>query len=317
MQRGGALTVEQIMAKYGEAFYKRVKEDKSIKSKDKKDAFKTMASIDPSGGKRTYLEWIIKSYIAGGVPSGDEDLYNFSAALLKFDRIKHKLPLGDPKDPRTNQRNILNYCGMTGLKTDKLTVPGLAEVLDAYPDVIPFDKLIFRNHNVSIYKPETKEEAMHYGRGTRWCTSGKNMKDVFMQYYRRGPLYIFVPADPEYEGEKFQLHINVLTTALHTNATLMHDGDGTYPLSLFITRFPEFVEIFRQDPSLLGDNAHSSPLGSLLQMLFAHNARNNDNKRYGGEGYDPVYDSDVLEMLYNAGLVDREYIERSMKYKYS
>ena len=308
--------MEQIMAKYGEAFKERVKEDKSIKSKDKKDAFKTMASIDPSGAKRTYLEWIIKSYIAGGVPSSDEGLYNFSAALLKFDRIKHKLPLGDPSDPRTNQRNILNYCGMTGLKTDKITVPGLAEVLDAYPDVIPFDKLIFRNHNVSIYKPDNKEEAMHYGRGTRWCTSGRNMKDVFMEYYRRGPLYIFVPADPEYEGEKFQLHINVVTTGFHTNASLMHDGDATYPLSLFIRRFPEFVEIFRQDPSLLGDNAYSSPLASLLNMLMAHNITNDSIMKYGGEGYDPLHESDVLKILYDAGIVDQGYMERSRKFKH-
>lgn len=241
IQTGGALSPEKVIAKYGKALDAKLAGDWYINehAPPKQPKINFFVKLDPTGNKHVYLEWIVKSYLEDSIPMHEfgEDLYKFIKALAKFDKIKGKLPLGGVADPWTNERNIFNYSGLIGTKK----LPGLNK-LDAYPDPpIKFDRLIFRNHNVSIYAPETIEESIYYGRGTRWCTAAERSDNPFHEYYDNGKLYIIVPVNPIYTREKYQIHIN----SYEGYHKITNDGDADISGYILYSRYPEILEILR------------------------------------------------------------------------
>jgi hypothetical protein len=59
---------------------------------------------------------------------------------------------------------------------------------------------------VRIVVPEDQNAACYYGQGTRWCTAATKGSNYFGHYSKEGPLYILLPKQPKYDGEKYQLH---------------------------------------------------------------------------------------------------------------
>ena len=68
---------------------------------------------------------------------------------------------------------------------------------------------IHRDDMITVYHPNTIEEAIHLGQGTKWCTVARN-KNMFDTYNKYGPMYIVVPKDPMYPGEKYQIHTSTI-----------------------------------------------------------------------------------------------------------
>ena len=66
-------------------------------------------------------------------------------------------------------------------------------------------KEIYKDANVRIIQPEDTNAACYYGQGTRWCTASDN-NNMFDRYNQDGPMYILMPTNPEYDGEKYQIH---------------------------------------------------------------------------------------------------------------
>jgi len=65
---------------------------------------------------------------------------------------------------------------------------------------------ILRNDQVRILKINDEAAAKYYGQGTTWCTSGD--KDNRFNYYNdKGPIFVLLPQHPQYQGEKYQIHI--------------------------------------------------------------------------------------------------------------
>jgi hypothetical protein len=103
---------------------------------------------------------------------------------------------------------IQNYCGLIGCKRKKQTLMALEDVLDKYREHLSVDEKTtgkiepyYSDDYVTVYTPQTVEQSMYYGRGTRWCTAAKN-DNVFYMYKN---LFILIPRVANYKGEKYQI----------------------------------------------------------------------------------------------------------------
>ena len=87
------------------------------------------------------------------------------------------------------------------------------DAVDTYPDPDENSEVkgkgeskeVFDNEEMRIIVPKDEAAACYYGQGTRWCTAAKN-DNMFNMYNNEGPLYIILPKNPRYTGEKYQLH---------------------------------------------------------------------------------------------------------------
>jgi hypothetical protein len=64
---------------------------------------------------------------------------------------------------------------------------------------------------------------------------------MFDTYNRNGPMFIFIPKNPQYEGEKYQVHLS--------SGQLMNEQDSEVTPDELRERFPNFSEIIKKlDP---------------------------------------------------------------------
>ena len=191
----------------------------------------------------TYLEWIVKSYLAGGIARYEDLVSRVRPTLEYFVLLRNKLPTGDASQPHTNMRNIINYCGLRGCQRKKFEVPGLETYLQPFIERYEkqhaeaaaagagtADKIFYQDRDITIYNPKTKEESCHYGRGTRWCTAATKGGNMFDSYNERGPLYIIVPKKAEHKGEKYQFHV--------ASESYMDETDASVSVSRLVERWP-------------------------------------------------------------------------------
>jgi len=98
-------------------------------------------------------------------------------------------------------------------------------------------KEVYSDDSVRIIVPEDQEAACYYGQGTRWCTAATQGSNYFNQYSRSGPLYILLPKQPKYQGEKYQLHFD--------SDQFMNEEDEPVSLvDLLKHRFPKTLQFF-------------------------------------------------------------------------
>lgn len=125
------------------------------------------------------------------------------------------------------------------------------DVVDQYPDPEEKEKKskgdakeVYKDANVRIIKPEDINAACYYGQGTRWCTAADS-NNMFDRYNRDGPMYIMLPTNPKYEGEKYQIHPD--------SGQYMNEGDYPVEAQELIDRFGEdFREwLLKADPVLM------------------------------------------------------------------
>ncbi len=69
---------------------------------------------------------------------------------------------------------------------------------------------VLDNSELRILRILDKNAAIYYGQGTnpRWCTSYTDSDNRFDEYNKRGPLYVLLPKNPRYVGEKYQMHFD-------------------------------------------------------------------------------------------------------------
>jgi hypothetical protein len=152
---------------------------------------------DPTKNKE-YTVFLAKMYAQGGWGAKIEDLESkIKPALAKFHTLKLKKKLPSPRN------DIMRYSDLADF----------VAVMDEYED--PEEKkqadkgtakTVFENDAVRIVVPEDQNAACYYGQGTRWCTAATKGSNYFGHYSKDGPLYILLPKQPKYDGEKYQLH---------------------------------------------------------------------------------------------------------------
>lgn len=240
MQRGGGLTPDQVWTKYGDKLIAKLQTDQSYKS-DLTHLPVDFIAADPTP-RATYVEWIVLSYIRGGIRLYEDLLSRVKPALIDYQKISGRLQRGLPGQPWTNETDINTFCGIIGCKAGKRDKFGLEDLLDKYRHLLDEQtvsnakpatksKAIFDGDEIKVYAPKTTEEACHYGRGTRWCTSATRGPNMFNKYFKRGPLFIIVPKNPKYVGEKYQVH--------QATKQFMNEKDEPLARSRLIKTYPE------------------------------------------------------------------------------
>nr|QBK87521.1 MAG: hypothetical protein LCMAC201_04320 [Marseillevirus LCMAC201] len=211
---------ERVWNKYKIVLSQKLSTDSTVPTMDDYSAtMQTFQNADPTSNK-TYLDWIVSGYVNDGIKRYEDLMTRVLPALKDYDYLKKSKKLTKiPGKAYLDETNILNYCGIAGCKKGKFQQQGLEELIDKHAeelvsrriqlqeteDIKQEGKTIFEGPNVKIIQPLTEAAACHYGRGTRWCTAGKD-GNLFELYNKQGPLYILIPTKARYTGEKYQLH---------------------------------------------------------------------------------------------------------------
>lgn len=100
---------------------------------------------------------------------------------------------------------------------------------------------VYEDPTVRVIHPQDEAAACYYGQGTQWCTAATRGNNMFDRYNRNGPMFIFIPKNPQYEGEKYQVHM--------ASEQLMNEQDSEVTPDELRERFPNFSEIIKKlDP---------------------------------------------------------------------
>jgi hypothetical protein len=158
-----------------------------------------LENADPTTNKE-YTQWLAKCY--ANEAQKIEDLTSKGTDWLKkYHQFKVKRLLPD------NLRNIANL--KFSQLYDIIANDELNAKLDAIENAPSKDKgqseTVYDDADVRIIVPLDEPAACYYGQGTQWCTAAKN-NNRFNQYNRNGRMYIMLPKNPKYDGEKYQLH---------------------------------------------------------------------------------------------------------------
>lgn len=102
-------------------------------------------------------------------------------------------------------------------------------------------EVVYEDGDMRIIHPKDEDAACYYGRGTRWCTAATRGDNMFDRYNREGPLYIVLPKEPNYNGEKYQLHFE--------SEQFMDEEDYRVTERKLLKRFPGLLDFFRKHDS--------------------------------------------------------------------
>ena len=161
---------------------------------------------DPSPNKQ-YVQWILLRYIDGSIELFEDILSTTTEMLEMFHNLKvrRQLPpeMADINKFKTTRDLWKLYDKVTSLWNAYQKKRGEETAL-AMPKGNATE--LYNDANVRVIIPNDEASACYYGQGTRWCTAATKGINYFKSYNDRGKLYIFIPKNPKYEGEKYQLH---------------------------------------------------------------------------------------------------------------
>lgn len=209
-----------------------------------------------------YLQWIITSYINGGVGQFS-NLFNVKSALNEYLALTKKKNLLQPFE-----RDIYTFCGLTGCNIKNKEKIGLYALFERYPKEIDEIRkkskvkqqeknidIIMDNDSFLLLIPKTKDAAIRYGKNTKWCTAAEK-DNMFDEYNKTGRLYILIPKFPSHIGEKYQLHFE--------DDIYMDEIDNPIIIRDLLKKFPKLKELINgfalQEINLLQQKANTSTL---------------------------------------------------------
>ena len=186
---------------------------------------------DPTRNKE-YTQAIAKMYANGGIMAEDV-VSTLADYLTKFDRLKRKKKIQPPRNDFNRYKNKDDFY----------------DVVDEYPDEEAEDKPeekknateLYRDNQLIVTIPQDVEAACYYGQGTRWCTAGKN--NNMFDYYTKGnrPLYVIIPRQQAYPGEKYQFHFETKQFMNEQDRQIGDDG-----IAKLVKRFPQLPKILQK-----------------------------------------------------------------------
>jgi hypothetical protein len=269
MQFGGMNPVK-LWIVYGEQLREKFASDRSARN------FVNATEIPPAFVYKKYSEWIVRSYIRGGIKLYEDIRSRVHPEIDLYEQLlKHK-----DKVEVAWMRDITQFCGIAGCKKGTKSVPGLSDYLDEYRSLLEEvhkeeheEKMqpIYEDESFTLYHPQTEAQACHVGRGTRWCTAAKK-DNMFENYNSRGALFVIVPKNREYPKEKYQFFRG-------ESGQYMNDRDEPLLFSEFLRKFPgilkaavsvPILEYFFKPIAVLGK-------GKRQVTVFSSLANENDN----------------------------------------
>ena len=163
-------------------------------------------SADPTPNKK-YVLWIVRQFVKNNLKF--EDINEF---LRNDIQDFHELPkqrkqqLGIETDINQYTWRDLREIAIKLEKARDLEEPVDAE-LD-YEHIYDM-KVLYVGDMGKLIIPQTEAASCEIGSGTRWCTAATESDNMFRDYSKQGPLYVWIPSRKMREkkqSNKFQFH---------------------------------------------------------------------------------------------------------------
>ena len=185
---------------------------------------------DPTKNKQ-YVQWLVRSYISGAIRT-KEDVVSTTADML--DRY-HTLKVHRKLPQSLADLNKFKTIGML-MALDYSVSATYDEFIEDKPEAAQKGESteIINDADFRIIIPHDQEASCYYGQGTQWCTASRN-NNMFNDYSTDGePLFVVIPKNPEYQGQKFQLHF--------CTSQFMDETDS--PMSLVNMDLDDYRKVF-------------------------------------------------------------------------
>ena len=218
-----------------------------------------LENADPTQNKE-YVQWLAKVYANQGVKIEDI-LARGQNALATYNEFKTKKILpAEQRDIGQLTFSDLEYIAASTELRQALAAKQEQDAAKAMPR--GESEVVFENDKVRIIVPHDKEAACYYGQGTTWCTAATQSNNMFDTYNRNGAMYILLPKQPQYDGEKYQLHFS--------SGQFMDEQDTPVDniVELLDMRFGNLVEFFREREPEINDWLEFTP-DEVLKPLIA------------------------------------------------
>jgi hypothetical protein len=150
--------------------------------------------------------------------------------LLQYDNLKKRKLL--PVEVRDIGRLSFSQLGDIAIN------PEYASKLDAAADKTVNKGTaneVYNDDQIRVIHPADEAAACYYGQGTQWCTAASK-NNMFSHYAEDGELYILIPKQPKYAGEKYQLHFE--------SSSFMNERDISIDMVELFKRFPQLRKVF-------------------------------------------------------------------------
>ena len=157
---------------------------------------------DPTRNKQ-FVPWLVRMFINSGGNLPLEDM-NRNAYLTLFLNAKNQnlVPV-DFRDINKfkTYKEFEDFMDATVIpELDRKSQEEMQELVKGKA------KEVWNDDQVRVIIPQDQDAACSYGQSTRWCTASTRGNNLFTRYNATGPLYILIPKNPNYPGEKYQLH---------------------------------------------------------------------------------------------------------------
>ncbi len=208
-------------------------------------------SVDPTPNKK-YVLWIVRQFVKNSLKL--EDINEF---LRNDIQDFHELPK-QRKQQLGIETDINKYTwrDLREIATKLKKATDLEEPVDANLDYEHIDdmEVLYVGDMGQLIIPRTTEASCEIGSGTRWCTAATQSDNMFRNYSKQGPLYVWIPSRkmPEKkQSNKFQFHFG-------EDFQFMDENDERIDselLQYFRTKHPVLKKVFakseeaiKQDP---------------------------------------------------------------------
>ena len=241
---------------------------------------KSMEAADPTPNK-SYVPWLVRCYANEGIKL--EDIMSRGKDRLEYyDMLKRRKIV-----PGTSREaNIMNL-KFADLWNVVNNPEHIAKAQAAEQATMPKGEstVFLNNDTVRIIVPLDMAAAMYYGQGTQWCTAARN-HNMFDRYNKDGKMYIFLPKQPQYEGEKYQIH--------PVSGQFMNEQDEPIDAYHFLTtRFGNLVQFFKwNEPKITrmlvfaDDDVLKKAIQGILEISYEYINEKFDDWRDNDEYYD-------------------------------
>ncbi len=281
---------------YSDKIYARALKDQFLPTEIKsrlKDKDQTVQSVlqyienkDPTV-HNSYVEWLTRLYINDKIRLEDinTDLLRVYDAAKKQKRVPREYSdIGKIKSAadfvsileKLDLEKILLQIGDNALYLRMNNYFRFKEIDRSDDQLDKGDyKILLDNSVVRIITPFDERAAIYFGQDARWCTARDDEDNRFNYYNSKGKLYILIPKQPKYMGEKYQLHFE-------TNQ-YMDENDDPVELSFILNRFGDnILDVMPDGLSYVLRNACENGNIDLVKKMLSYgadvNAKNNNGE---------------------------------------
>jgi len=142
-----------------------------------------------------HLNWMLTRFAQGDKTSGISRIEDIKYRAIPALERYHKLV----QSGKLKKESLAKWKNLTDLES---AVNNADPINSTSVPENEYHKLA-ENEHWHVVIPKTAHAACQLGHGTKWCTTS----GAFEHYSEQGPLYIMIPKNPRYHGEKYQLHL--------------------------------------------------------------------------------------------------------------